>query len=185
MKNLLAMVQAIVQQSLRGANDIEAAKDVLADRLITLGKAHDLLLGGAAERAKIAAVIRDGVGLHDASGRISYTGEDIEIGGRASLSLALMIHELTTNAVKYGALSNPDGQVAVTWSVSNTAIRRCASLGRSGGARLSAHQHEGFRLTPDRARLDRGCRGKLSLTYPVAGVLCEVEAPLRNFQLAL
>jgi two-component sensor histidine kinase len=103
-------VQAIVAQTLRGATDIEASREVLVRRLIALGKAHDILLGGAAERAPLAAVVREGIGvLEEASGRVRVSGPAVEVGAKAALALALMLHEMTTNALKYGALSVPGG----------------------------------------------------------------------------
>ncbi len=142
MKNLLAMVQAIAASTLRGATDMEAAREVLGSRLVALGKAHDVLLGGAAESASLSAVVREGVGVQESAGRrVSFAGPDVEIGGKAALSLALTLHELTTNAVKYGSLSVPDGEVAVNASWSERRGRRgCASPGPSAGARRSCRQ---------------------------------------------
>ncbi len=74
MKNLLAMVQAIASSTLRGATDVEAAREVLAGRLIALGTAHDILLGGTADGARLEAVVRQGVGVQEAGGRVAYEG---------------------------------------------------------------------------------------------------------------
>ncbi|URD35107.1 PAS domain S-box protein [Methylobacterium tardum] len=142
MKNLLAMVQAIAANTLRGATDVEAAKEVLADRLVTLGKAHDLLLGGAVEHADMERVVRGGVGLQDDdSGRIGYRGPRVEIGGRAALALALMVHELATNAAKYGALSVPGGRVDVGWTLTEGAQDPCSSSPGSNGTVRRSRRH--------------------------------------------
>ena len=188
MKNLLAMVQAIAANTLRGATDIEVAKEVLADRLITLGKAHDLLLGGAAEHAAMEAVIRGAVGLQDdGSGRVHYGGPAVEIGGKASLALALMIHELATNAAKYGALSTPRGRVDIAWTLAggDDARTLAISWSESGGVPVVAPSRKGFGTRLIERGLVGAVDGKVALSYPADGVRCVVEAPLANFQDAL
>ncbi|MEG9500311.1 MAG: PAS domain S-box protein [Methylorubrum extorquens] len=185
MKNLLAMVQAIAVQTTRGAKDVETVREVLGSRLIALGNAHDILLGGAADRARIEPVIRGGVGVHDAgTGRFRYGGPDVEIGGDAALALALMLHELSTNAAKYGALSVPDGHVDLTWSLSDAGDEPCLRIEwrESGGPPVTPPSRKGFgsRL------IERGVTGQvggtLTLDYAQTGVTCVVEAPLRCFQ---
>ncbi|APX86064.1 hypothetical protein BV511_15990 [Methylorubrum extorquens] len=185
MKNLFAMVQAVATQTLRGATDVEAAREVLARRLIALGKAHDILLGGVAERAPLAAVVREGIGLlEEASERVQVSGPEVQIGGKAALSLALMLHEMTTNAVKYGALSVPGGRVELSWSVIQ---------GDEGPTlRLSWRERAGPLVVPPARKgfgtrlIERGLTGQvggtLRLDYPAEGVTCVAEAPLGNFQ---
>jgi two-component sensor histidine kinase len=185
MKNLFSMVQVVVAQTLRGAADVDDAREVLSQRLIALGKAHDILLGGAAERAPLAAVVREGIGvLEGASERVRVADPEIEVGAKAALWLALMLHEMTTNAMKYGALSVPDGRVEMSWSIregDDGPLLRLAWRERGGPpVRPPARKGFGTRL------IERGLTGQvggvLSLDYPPEGVTCVVEAPLRNFQ---
>ena len=186
MKNILAMVQAIAAQTMRGATDVAAVGEALGDRLIALGKAHDVLLGGAAERAPLAAIVREGVGVQEAaSGRVLYSGPEVKIGGKAALSLALMLHELTTNAVKYGALSVPDGRVDLTWRLTEGEAdgpSLTVDWRERGGPPVAAPNRKGFGTRLIERGLSAQVGGKLSLTYPSEGVACVVEAPLHNFQ---
>ncbi len=185
MKNLLAMVQAIASSTLRGATDIEAAREVLGSRLVALGKAHDVLLGGAAESASLAAVIQEGVGVHEAAGhRVAFEGPDIEIGGKAALSLALTLHELTTNAVKYGSLSVPDGEVAVKASLVGTEgePRLRIAWSEHGGPPVARPSRKGFGSRLIERGLTAQVGAELVLDYPPGGATCVVEAPLANFQ---
>ncbi|QEE38869.1 HWE histidine kinase domain-containing protein [Methylobacterium sp. WL1] len=120
LKNTLALVQAIAAQTLRNAPDIDTAREALAARLVALGKAHDILLAGhlagRPEAASVAAVVTGSLALHqDDPGRFGFDGPDLLIGPAAALSLALMLHELATNAAKYGALSTQTGRVDVGW----------------------------------------------------------------------
>ncbi|SDM69689.1 PAS domain S-box-containing protein [Methylobacterium phyllostachyos] len=185
MKNLLAMVQAIAASTLRGATDIDAARDVLGSRLVALGKAHDMLLGGAAESAPLAAVVREGVGVQEAAGaRVSFTGPNVEIGGKAALSLALTLHELTTNAVKYGALSVPEGRVSLTASLIQAEDGPDLRLAwtESGGPPVVPPSRKGFGSRLIERGLTAQVGARLALAYPRAGATCVIEAPLANFQ---
>lgn len=184
MKNLLAMVQSIAVQTLRGATDIAAVKQILGDRLVALGKAQDILLGNDLDRAAVGAVVRGAVGVHDAGGRFRYDGPDVEISRGAALSLSLMVHELTTNAAKYGALSVPEGQVALTWSLveGEDGPDLCIAWCESGGPLVSPPTRKGFgsRL------IERGLAGQVGATvtvdYAPMGVTCHVRASRAAFQ---
>lgn len=185
MKNLISMVQAVVAQTLRGANDVETVRGVLARRLVALGKAHDILLGGVAERAPLAAVVREGIGaLEGASDRVHVAGPELEVGAKAALSLALMLHEMTTNAVKYGSLSVANGRVELSWSISEgdggPVLR--LSWRERGGPPVEPPARKGFGTRLIERGLTGQVGGVLALDYLPDGVTCVVEAPLRNFQ---
>ena len=185
MKNLLAMVQAIAASTLRGATDIEAARDVLGSRLVALGKAHDVLLGGTAESAFLAAVVREGVGVQESAGRrVAFAGPDVEIGGKAALSLALTLHELTTNAVKYGSLSMPDGEVAVTASLVGPthAQRLRITWTERGGPPVVPPSRKGFGSRLIERGLTAQVGADLVLDYRPEGLRCVIEAALAEFQ---
>ncbi len=185
MKNLLAMVQAIAASTLRGATDIDAAREVLGSRLVALGKAHDVLLGGAAESAPLSAVVREGVGVHEAAGtRIAFLGPEVDIGGKAALSLALTLHELTTNAVKYGALSRPDGRVSLVASLVEAEAGPNLRIAwtESGGPPVVPPSRKGFGSRLIERGLTAQVGARLALDYPRAGATCVIEAPLANFQ---
>ncbi|MGY2053179.1 GAF domain-containing protein [Methylobacterium sp. JK268] len=185
MKNLFSMVQAIAVQTLRGASDVELAREVLARRLVALGKAHDILLRGTAERAPLASVVREGIGvLEEASGRVRVSGPEVEIGSTAALSLALMLHEMTTNALKYGALSVPEGQVDLTWHVSDGEGGPILGLSwrERGGPPVQPPTRRGFGTRLIERGLTGQVGGALSLDYLPEGLTCVVEAPLRNLQ---
>ncbi|WP_238206012.1 sensor histidine kinase [Methylobacterium marchantiae] len=189
MKNTLAMVQAIASQSLRNVTDIEAAKHALAARLIALGKAHDILLTGERESAGIAAVVTSALSLHDdhQPGRFHLNGPEIVIGSKAALSLALMMHELATNAAKYGALSRSDGRVTVEWSVvpgdeDDTLHLRWTE---QGGPPVVTPSTRGFGSRLIERGLAGAVGGEVSIAYEPDGLVCRVAAPLTGFQATL
>lgn len=113
-KNQMAVVQSIVNQTLRGAYPLDTAKKMIAARLDVLARTHDLLMHSAGERASVHAIVDTATQLLDRR-RINISGSDIVVGSKPALSLALMLHELSTNAVTHGAFSVPHGRVAISW----------------------------------------------------------------------
>ncbi|MBC2773024.1 PAS domain-containing protein [Rhizobium sp. AQ_MP] len=116
MKNTLAMVQSIVSQSLRGATSITDAATTIGGRIQTLAKAQDVLTGMSVTAAEISAIARTAVAPHvDGDERISIFGPQAYLSAQQALGLSLAIHELATNATKYGALSRPEGRISIRW----------------------------------------------------------------------
>lgn len=117
MKNTLSMVQAIVSQSLRNASSVADASAIIAARIQTLAKAQDLLTGMSVTAAEITAITDAALAPHrDGADRIQLTGPSVYLSAQQALGLSLAVHELATNATKYGALSVPQGRVDITWS---------------------------------------------------------------------
>ncbi|MGU3361504.1 PAS domain-containing protein [Methylobacterium sp. M6A4_1b] len=186
LKNTLAMVQAIASQTLRSVTDIEAAKEALAARLIALGKAHDILLDGVHESADMEAVMRGALSIHDdrQPGRFHVSGPPVLLGSKAALALALMLHELATNAAKYGALSVPDGRVILAWSLDDGAAGTTVRLtwSETDGPRVTQPTHKGFGSRLIERGLVGAVGGAISLEYLPGGLVCRVVAPLEGFQ---
>jgi two-component sensor histidine kinase len=116
MKNMLALVQAIANQTLRGVTE-QKAVEALKQRIAALGIASDQLLLENWMAAPILRIIRLLLELHSSESRIKTSGPDIDLGPRATLSISLLLHELATNAAKYGALSVPEGSVMLSWRI--------------------------------------------------------------------
>jgi len=185
MKNLLAMVQSIATQTMRTAADVDTAKEVLAGRLIALGQAHDLLMGGALGSTLMGPVVHGALKLHeDRPGRFRLDGPDLEIGAKPALSLALMLHELATNAAKYGALSRESGHVAIRWSVEDAddAPHLTFSWQEIGGPAVTPPARKGFGSRFIERGLAGQVGGTIALAYPPTGVTCGITAPLAAFQ---
>ena len=179
LKNQMTIVQAITRQTIRSASDLDALQTVLSDRLMVLGSAHDILLGGAVEKAPLAAVIRGGTGVlgEVADAQLTLSGPDLEIGPAMALPLGLMVHELSTNAAKYGALSTPAGRVSITWSVETEAAPPRLRLlwAESGGPAVREPTRKGFGSSLITRGIGGLKGGVVTLTYPSEGVRCHVE----------
>ncbi|KAB1087515.1 GAF domain-containing protein [Neorhizobium galegae] len=119
LKNTLSMVQAIATQTLRPVTERDHV-EAFEKRLHALSTAHDILFEQNWTSASVYAVVdrtMNGIGMRD---RIDAQGPNVRFGPKGSLSLSLLLHELTTNAVKYGALSNDTGRVAIDWRIEGT-----------------------------------------------------------------
>ncbi|WP_182422160.1 PAS domain S-box protein [Aureimonas sp. ME7] len=186
LKNTLAIVQAIATQTLRTASDLPSAKDALTRRIQTLSKAHDVLLTGQHDAGAIDAVIRGAVTLHDPDERISLRGPALDIGPKAALTLALIMHELSTNAAKYGALSVPDGKVHIAWVVDVDGEIKRPTLALSwreiDGPPTSPPTRKGFGTRLIEMGLSGSVGGSVELDYASDGLKCRIVAPLTEVQ---
>ncbi|KQT54064.1 PAS domain S-box protein [Methylobacterium sp. Leaf456] len=176
MKNMLAMVQSIATQTMRNAGDMETAKNVLANRLIALSKSHDLLLGGSLDSTSMQALVENALDLHtDRIGRFAIYGAELSVGARAAMSLSLILHELATNAAKYGSLSTHDGHVSIRWEVLDDATVRLR-WSESGGPEVTPPSRTGFGTRLIGRGLAGNFGGAVTLDYPVTGVVCTIVA---------
>ncbi|AYO83242.1 PAS domain S-box protein [Methylobacterium brachiatum] len=186
-KNTLAMVQAIASQTFRNAADLDAAREAFTERLISLGRAHDILTRSSWTEAPIAEVVEGALAVHRgaAAARIRTSGPNVLLSAKAALALALALHELATNAAKYGALSSERGMVDLRWHVvhEDDAPRFCLTWSEQGGPPILAlptRRGFGSRLIERSFAAEVG--GEVKLTYAPTGLTCRLEAPLASLQ---
>lgn len=184
LKNTLAVVQSIATQTLRGAPDLATARASLSQRIRTLSQAHDILLAGRRDAGSVEAILRAAVSPHDPDERIVLRGPAVMIGPKAALALALVGHELATNAVKYGALSVPGGIVSVTWALGETEGQPILDLlwSEAGGPPVAPPQHKGFGTRLIEMGLPGSASGSVAIDYAPAGLRCRLEAQLTELQ---
>ncbi|HEX5957202.1 MAG TPA: PAS domain S-box protein [Hyphomicrobiaceae bacterium] len=115
-KNLFAVVNAVVWRSFAGKTTVEEARDAVLARLHSLAQTHVMLLDKSWHGADLGELVRSELGPY--MGRVSVEGPPIELNPQPAQNFALALHELATNAAKYGALSRRGGKVRITWSVS-------------------------------------------------------------------
>src|SRR5262249_37923972 len=143
-KNTLATVQSMAVQTLRNTKDTALAREQIDSRLMALARAHDILTQENWEGAPLRQIINESVAAHRAPGRDRF---DIE-GPKVWLTPkhALALHELCTNAVKYGALSNDRGRVRIEWTVTGTDGARELQMHwtEMGGPRVAPPKQRGF-----------------------------------------
>jgi two-component sensor histidine kinase/PAS domain-containing protein len=182
-KNMLASVQAIANQTLRNGVSIAEGRAVFGDRLIALSRAQDVLIGELGGGAQSASVIKTAIEpLAGDAERLRIDGPGVQLSPRAALSLSMAVHELCTNAAKYGALSKPEGHVDVRWSLDmGEDGERHLSLRwtETGGPTVSPPQRKGFGSRLIEHALATELNGAVSLDYARAGLVCTIEAPLK------
>jgi PAS domain S-box-containing protein len=150
LKNVLAVVQSIALQTLRNAADMPSASENLSARLVALGAATDVLTGGSWRSADLRALAEHTLAPHGELGaRILLEGPPVALQPQVAVALALALHELATNAAKYGALSNETGCVQLAWQVDGTGPEAKFRLTwrEKGGPPVSPPSRRGFGST--------------------------------------
>jgi PAS domain S-box-containing protein len=178
-KNTLATVQAMASQSLRRARDPADFVASFSGRLQALAKAHSLLTEANQHRAEVMQLVREQVELGGVDDeRISYSGPFLILDAQLTVHLGLVLHELATNACKYGALSVPDGRLSVTWEMQTNGGRILAlEWSERGGPKVSAPSGRGFGTTLIEQTM-RTQGGEASINYAADGVSCRIRLPL-------
>jgi len=118
-KNMLTVVAAIAQQTAKSASDMESFNSAFAGRLESLARAHELLVGQVWHDVALTALVERVLGADVAAGRARFSGPEVLLKPGQVLGLSMILHELYTNAVKYGALCNEQGRLALDWTSSN------------------------------------------------------------------
>ncbi len=200
-KNTLATVQSLASQTFRGERADEAARRSFEGRLFALAQAHDMLTRENWEGAELSALVADALlpfrqapeprgGTPDQGGaaagpdglpqeRFAIQGPSVRVSPRMALALAMALHELATNATKYGALSVPHGRVDIRWSlVPGTPDRLDLAWQESGGPPVAAPVRKGFGTRLIERSLALELAGEVRFTYETPGLVCRVIAPL-------
>ncbi|AMJ62094.1 chemotaxis protein CheB [Bosea sp. PAMC 26642] len=181
-KNILAIVSSIVAQTLKANPSPEAFSETIAGRIAAITRAHSLLTNRGAGSV---GTLRDLVDTE----LEPYQGRDLRIDGppialtpKAGLSVAMAIHELASNAAKYGSLSDPKGQLAVSWSVTGSPDRQLRlSWTESGGPPVpGAPARRGFGTTLIERSLGFEFDAEVLRSFPPGGVVCTIVLPFTS-----
>ena len=179
-KNTLATVQSVAGQTLRNAEDMEDARDSLTRRLLALARGHDILTRESWDGAELVDVVESVVAAHGDTERFLVDGPAVRLAPKAALALSMALHELMTNAAKYGALSNAEGRVRLTWrrTKSDPGQRLQLRWEETDGPPVSTPRRQGFGTRLITGGLARELGGEVRLDYPSGGVVCEIDAQL-------
>ncbi len=179
-KNSLATIQAIAAQSFNGQREMDEAKEAFSNRIVALAEAHDLLTRENWEGAEMHDVAARVAALHGGDARFELSGVAIRLSPKTALSLSMALHELATNAVKYGALSVPEGVVRIVWDMAPEpgAPRLDLTWTERGGPPVTPPQRRGFGSRLIERGLAAELAGAAVIDFQPEGVVCRIRALL-------
>ncbi|HZG46925.1 MAG TPA: HWE histidine kinase domain-containing protein [Allosphingosinicella sp.] len=184
-KNTLAIVQSLAQQSFKSLVSPEEARRAFDARLTALAAAHNLLTRQSWEKASLKETLSAAIAATagDRSSQVELRGPDLALAPQTAVSVAMAAHELCTNAIKYGALSLDAGRVSVHWEIlqSGEEPRLHLEWEELGGPPVEAPKRKGFGSKLIERGLSSELRGTVKLEFLSSGVRCTLNAPLPTF----
>jgi PAS domain S-box-containing protein len=176
-KNSMANIQSIANQTLQNAVSLDDARVTLGSRLSSLARAHDVLTGEAWSGATLYEIVSQALQpFRSGRQRFRFGGPDVRLTPRLSLSFILALHELATNAVKYGALSNDKGFVLLNWEVEGE--RLSLRWEEVDGPAVTPPERSGFGTKMIERALAVEAGGSARIDYRPRGVVFTLEAPV-------
>ena len=177
--NTLAVIQAITKQTLQRAGADTDVQKLMNERLKALAATHNLLVNNESGVAELGALARAQLAPYLDGERVRLEGPQVNLASDLATSIGLLLHELGTNAVKHGALSNDKGRVSLKWQVIESEQEKRLKLlwSEQGGPRVQAPERTGFGST----LLNQGLGdAQVHNEFRPEGLLCTVELPLRR-----
>ena len=173
--NLLTVIQSIAHRSLAGDGPLARGREIFEARLQALARTHRQLTGSGLDAVSLDDIIRSELDAFPSQTTIE--GDEIFLDYQQAQKFSLAVHELTTNALKYGALSAATGGVRIAWSVSSNGDGRDLKFRweEHGGPRVAMPTREGFGSS-----LLKAAFARTRMDYAPDGFCCEIEAPVAN-----
>jgi PAS domain S-box-containing protein len=184
-KNLLTVIQSIARRTARTAGTMEEFENRFERRLQGLAASHDVLVRKNWQGAPLAELVRQQLVpfVEIQSSRFELVGPDIVVTADAAQAIGLAIHELATNAIKYGALSAPTGKVRISWMLDgNAGASSQLSLNwiEQGGPPATPPSRKGFGHVVIVDMIERSLNGKVAVEFAVEGLKWSVSMPATN-----
>jgi PAS domain S-box-containing protein len=178
-KNLLAVIHAIARQTASRTCSVEDFLDRFSARLVAIGASHDLLIADNWHGASLRMLVEQQLGEHanHFGEKIAIEGEDVMLKPEAVQNLGLALHELATNARKYGSLSEPEGEVRISWTFCEEAAKLKLVWQERGGPKVTPPQRSGFGRAMIENVVSKALEGDVTLSFPAKGVRCEIVIP--------
>jgi len=181
-KNVLTRVTVLAKQTRDGSRTMDQFVKALDGRIQSMAAAHSLLSLSRWQGVGLKDLVRDQLAPYATDANAKVSGPNIMLTAATTQALAMVLHELVTNAAKYGALSVPDGQVSVSWT--NPAGRDGTNLTitwrETGGAQVSNPAQFGFGTSLIRGLVPHELGGVVDLAFEPEGVHCRIEIPAQR-----
>jgi PAS domain S-box-containing protein len=183
-KNILAIIQAIATQTARTSRSIDVFQTRFSQRLQGMATSQDLLVNQDWQGVNLGALVRAQLRpfAEDVGGRLAVIGPNMILKPDAAQSLGLALHELATNAMKYGALSNAAGKVRISWKIARepAEMRFYLEWRESGGPRVAAPAQKGFGHTVIERMIGQALKATIDLRYEPDGVVWSLDTELAS-----
>jgi PAS domain S-box-containing protein len=179
-KNTLATVQSLAWQAARPGVPPQVAQERFQERLLALSRTHNLLNETHWEGASLRTILETELGPYATAGRVRLDGPEVHLDARPAVVLGMAVHELTTNAVKHGALAAASGRVQVGWKIDDRGGTSVLTIDwcELGGPALATQPIPGFGSRLLRQTITRELAGQLDIRYEREGVCCTIAVPL-------
>jgi PAS domain S-box-containing protein len=184
MKNTFATMQAIVMQTLKGPISLDDAREALSARILALSRAQDVLTRENWDGADLVKMVEAAIAPfeNDEASRFTIEGPPVRLGTRAALALSLSLHELATNAAKYGSLSTSGGRVGIEWSVEESGPDLVFLWKEIGGPPVAAPSRKGFGSHLIERGLARELDAEVNIDYARHGVVFTFKAAMSSIE---
>jgi two-component sensor histidine kinase len=179
-KNTLATVQSIAFQSLKHSQTVEHAHERIETRLIALSRVHDVLTQESWNSAELRTIVHQAISPFESVDlqRFAISGPAIKLPPQQVLPLSMAIHELLTNALKYGALSVPSGWISISWDIASDGRTLALRWDENGGPTVQPPSRRGFGTRLIERGLAQELGGAVTIEFDPSGVICAIEIPL-------
>ena len=177
-KNTLATVQSIAAQSFRWARNDKSGRELFEARLLALSGAHDVLTNESWEGANLDEIVAKAIAPYRGghANRFQLRGPPVRLAAKMALSISMALHELATNAVKYGALSTDKGWVSITWQTQSNGQELHLEWLEADGPAVAPPSRKGFGSRLIERGLAQELGGSARIEYRTTGVWCEITA---------
>jgi PAS domain S-box-containing protein len=175
-KNTLSVVLAIAHQTGRNSQDLASFQQAFSGRLETLARGHDLLVASEWKEVELAALAGQLLGADAATGRARFGGEPILLSANRVIGLVLILHELYTNAVKYGALAAPAGRIDLDWRIEDGEAVVCWRETGLSGVEKPSRQGFGHQMIATTAKAD--VQGNVAFEWEESGLTATLRFPV-------
>ena len=179
-KNALATVSAVVTHTRQGSRSVGAFATALDGRVQSMARTHELLSASRWQGMSVAELVRRELAPYARSGNTEINGPEVMLKAEAGQVMAMVLHELATNAAKYGALSTRDGRVSIRWRLWPNGHSRSHLMlewREVGGPSVVAPGNSGFGTSTIRNVIPYELGGRADLAFAPEGVRCRVELP--------
>jgi two-component system, chemotaxis family, CheB/CheR fusion protein len=181
-RNLLTVVQAIAELTVRNAASLETFKKAFIDRLRALAASNDLLTANPGDGVPLDRLIRRQLApfVDLSTARVEIDGPETSVSADATQSIGLALHELATNAVKYGALSSPNGKIRIRWGIEHGDGELVLRLRwtECGAPPVVEPTRKGFGQIVVKQMIESALSGSVQILYEPTGILWSLTAPM-------